>query len=442
MSTEVISLIGVLIGIVIFIFFAFKGVHVLVSSIAMSCVVALFAGVDIYKALTDTYMKSFVGFTTSYMLLFTFSALFGKLVTDAGIAYSISKVIADAVRRAGSKNQMFLAVLALPIINAILTISGISLFVVVFTLVAIGRSLFKELNVPWHYYTVSGFGSGTITMAFIPGSPQALNLIPPKYFGTDAMAAPLLGIASSLFFIVMFLAYVKYLTDKSIKNGEGFYPTGAEIDKTPIVFDVSKKPHNIIRCLIPLASTLVCLNVFKLPAVVSLAISCVLTVVVFFNEFNIGKIKTALNEGLIGGIMPTMNISAASAFGAVVSSSPGFALIAKGLTSIPGSPLIQLSVAVAGASIVCASASAGTPIILNAMAPQFMATGINPQILHRISTISAFGGGMPHGASIFNTMTVIKMDHSTAYKHYFWILVVMGALATVFAVFLAILGVC
>lgn len=437
-----ISLLGIIIGIVIFVFLAFKGVHVLVSSILMAALVALISGLDVYKTLTDTYMKSFVGFTTSYLLLFTFSSLFGKLVTDSGIAYSVSKLIADGVRKSSPKNQMFLAVLSLPIICAILTISGISLFVVVFTLVAIARSLFKELNVPWHYYTCSTFGTGTITMAFIPGSPQALNLIPPKYFGTDAMAAPVLGILSALFMTVLMLVYVKWQTNRSIKNGEGFLPTGAEIDKTAPAIDTNKKPHNIIRCLIPLATTVVCLNIFKMPAVVSLTVACVVNVVMFYNEFNVAKIKAALNEGLIAGIMPTVNISAASAFGAVVAAVPGFTLIKSGLASIPGSPIIQLAVAMIGATVICASASAGMPIVLDAMAPQFMASGINPQILHRVACIAAIGGGSPHGGSLFNTLTVTKLSHSTGYRHYFWILIVGGLLGTIFAVFLAILGVC
>ena len=63
--------------------------------------------------------------------------------------------------------QRWLAVMVLPLIQLILTYGGVNVFVVVFILVAIARSLFKELDIPWWMYTCSSLGSSTVTLSLI-----------------------------------------------------------------------------------------------------------------------------------------------------------------------------------------------------------------------------------------------------------------------------------
>ena len=94
--------------------------------------------------------------------------------------------------------QRWLAVMVLPLIQLILTYGGVNVFVVVFILVAIARSLFKDLNIPWWMYSCSCLGSSTVTIGMLPGSPQIQNIIPMQYFGTTTMSAPVLGILSSI----------------------------------------------------------------------------------------------------------------------------------------------------------------------------------------------------------------------------------------------------
>lgn len=45
-------------------------------------------------------------------------------------------------------------------------------------------------------------GAFTFTMTALPGSPQIQNTIPMKFFGTDAFAAPILGLIASLIMAV------------------------------------------------------------------------------------------------------------------------------------------------------------------------------------------------------------------------------------------------
>ncbi len=62
MSPSVISLIGILLGMVILVFLAFKGYNVIIVSVIAALVVAVFAGTDILPLITDSYMTKFADF--------------------------------------------------------------------------------------------------------------------------------------------------------------------------------------------------------------------------------------------------------------------------------------------------------------------------------------------------------------------------------------------
>ncbi|OAV84571.1 hypothetical protein PTTG_31185, partial [Puccinia triticina 1-1 BBBD Race 1] len=70
-------------------------------------------------------MEKMVGFIKAYFPVFLLGAIFGKVVEMSGIAESIAKTI---IRMIGAKR----AILAIVLLGAILTYSGVSLFVVVF----------------------------------------------------------------------------------------------------------------------------------------------------------------------------------------------------------------------------------------------------------------------------------------------------------------------
>ena len=54
MSPSVISLIGILLGMVILVFLAFKGYNVIIVSVIAALVVAVFAGTDILPLIIDS----------------------------------------------------------------------------------------------------------------------------------------------------------------------------------------------------------------------------------------------------------------------------------------------------------------------------------------------------------------------------------------------------
>ena len=148
MSPSVISLIGILLGMVILVFLAFKGYNVIIVSVIAALVVAVFAGTDILPLITDSYMTKFADFAKNNFMIFLLSAVFGKLMGDSGaadIAYSMLRVVNHVHSQ---RTKQLVGGLMITAIVAVLTYGGVSLFVVIFTLISIGRKLFEELDIP------------------------------------------------------------------------------------------------------------------------------------------------------------------------------------------------------------------------------------------------------------------------------------------------------
>ena len=196
MSPSVISLIGILLGMVILVFLAFKGYNVIIVSVIAALVVAVFAGTDILPLITDSYMTKFADFAKNNFMIFLLSAVFGKLMGDSGAADTIAYSMLRVVNHVHSqRTKQLVGGLMITAIVAVLTYGGVSLFVVIFTLISIGRKLFEELDIPWrHYLTFHGIGSATFTMTMLPGTAALQNIIPTQYLGTTPMAGAAIGL--------------------------------------------------------------------------------------------------------------------------------------------------------------------------------------------------------------------------------------------------------
>ena len=79
-----ISFIGMILGLLLFVVLAFKGFNLILSAVASSCLMFVFSGISILDGLKEFYLPGLAGFLQSYFLLFFLSALMGKLMSDGG----------------------------------------------------------------------------------------------------------------------------------------------------------------------------------------------------------------------------------------------------------------------------------------------------------------------------------------------------------------------
>lgn len=398
---------GIFLGLALLMFLAYRGMSIIWIAPICALVVGLTGGLDLLPMYTDTYMAGFVGFTKSWFPTFMLGAVFGKIMDDSGAANSIAVWLVKII---GGKR----AILAIVLACSVMTYGGISLFVVVFAIYPLALALFREANITRKLIPGSiALGSFTYTMTAMPGSPQIQNLIPMKYFGTTAMASPILGIISTLVLFALGMLWLTYREKKYTAAGEGF----TEPDKA--VATVShENMMNPLLAFLPLISVIVVLNVFKQNIVVALASGVILGIAFGFTRLK-HLIKT-MNDGAAGSVLAIINTSAAVGFGSIVKTVPGFADLTKLLIGIKGNPLISESVAVNVLAGATGSASGGMGIALEALGAKYMElatqTGISPEVFHRVASVSSGGlDTLPHNGAVLTLLAVTGMTHKDSY---------------------------
>lgn len=142
---------------------------------------------------------------------------------------------------------------------------GVSVFVILFVIVPIARPLFKEIDLSWHLFPgIYFFGVATFVMSMLPGTPQIQNIIPTKYLGTTAMAAPALGLIASALVITANYFLLGWMIRRSKSRGEGYAGTDPFAAKSTSTQSKDDKDlPNIWLAFMPSGVLLVLLNIIK-----------------------------------------------------------------------------------------------------------------------------------------------------------------------------------
>lgn len=423
MNPGLISLIGILVALAFLILLAYKGFPVLVLGPAAALIIAIFSGIPLYDSMINFYMAGFSGFAKGYFLLLLMSALFGKCMDASGAANTIAMWMLKLTKLFPKRMEKTVAVVCMAMISAALTYGGISLFVVSFTTVSIGKTMYEKLDIPWELTMAGALGSATFTMTMMPGSPQLTNIVPTTYLGTTPMAAPVLGIIASIIMVVLGIAYIAYAVKRYEKKGTGFLPSGAEIAKVVPSIDLDNTTTNVgqlIRSVAPCVVMLICMNALGMEPAVALVFGVIACLILYFNVLKSKNWKQLLKDGSMNGLIATANTCAIYGFGTMVSNVPGFQFVIGGLNNLPGPPIVQMIVAVEIAAGITGSSSGGVGIALGALGERFLATGIHPEAIHRICAIAAGGlDSLPHTTGLQSSLAASRLEVKGAYIHMF-----------------------
>lgn len=454
MDAGLISLIGILVAMVFLIVASIKGLPILVVGPVSAIIVFAFSGMgpaEILENMAGAYSEDFAGFGQSNFLLFLPACILGAMLGDCGAAQKIAIKIGDVAQGlGGGKDDMmakYLVILGLSLITAILSFGGVSGFVVIFTIAPICREIFKKMDIPWHFVIAVAVYGGSMWTAILPGSPSVQNLMPMNYLGTEATAAPMLAVITSLTCIVFGAWYIWFVLRRNERRGEGYLPTGKLMEENSSELDTSILGDTctnweFIKALLPSIVLLVCMNVILVDydPWISLTIGCIVCYVLYFNKFqNIGK---TMGAGCTSTMKSIMNVSAVVGFGAAVELAPGFEYVVNNLNAIPGTPLIQLCLATNLVAGITGSASGGEAIALNLFADRFVQMGINPDVVHRVVAVSCYGlDSMPYNGSAINRLNYTNLDYKRGYIHEFILGAIFPFLNSFFCVFLASMGI-
>ena len=425
---------GIILGLVLLMFLAYRGYSILWVAPVCALVVGFTGGLDLLTMYKDTYMTGLSGYVKSWFPVFMLGAIFGHLMDYTGAAKSIAHWLTQTL---GAKR----AIMGVVVGCGVLTYGGISLFVVVFAMYPLGLELFREANITRKLLPGAiALGSFTFTMTAIPGTPQIQNIIPTNYYGTTPTAAPIMGIVAAILMFGLGILWLQYREKKFTTAGDVFTePKGKEA----VEVDYSNLPNPFLSFL-PLITVIVTMNFFKWDIILALLAGIVLSMAISFQKYK-GFTKS-ISNGAVGSITAILNTAAAVGFGTVVKSVPGFAVLTEVLLNVPGTPLISEAIAVNLLAGATGSASGGMSIALEALGEKYMAiaaeTGISPAAFHRVASLASGGlDTLPHNGAVLTLLAVTGMTHKDSYIDIMMTSLILPIVASIPAILLGSLGI-
>jgi H+/gluconate symporter-like permease len=445
-----IGMLGLIASLLLLMYLTMKGINIIIAAIISAVVVALTGGLNLETALTEHYMTGFTKYFYSWFLIFLLGAIFGKIMQVTKAADSIANWVKDTL---GPSRAVFAVVAA----AAIMTYGGVSLFVVGFAVYPIAVSLFKVANLPHRFIPAAlVFGSISFTMT-APGSPEIQNLIPTEFFGTKPTAGGIIGVLMALLIMVVGGLLLSRMVKKAVQNGEVFSlpnqppsaanESAAALDaelamQRPDAVSAGKDYPHVIMAILPLAAVIAILNTAAnftsstAAALISLSSGIILACLLMI-KYLVGFWE-ALAKGAQDALVAAANTCAVVGFGSVAAQVAAFGTFVDALVNIPGPPLMGLAIAVTLICGITGSASGGLGIALPILAPMYMAQGLDPGAMHRISALASGGlDSLPHNGYVVTTIRAICGEtHKRSYWPIFILSVAMPTAVLILAVIL------
>ncbi|WP_225785068.1 GntP family permease [Xenophilus sp. Marseille-Q4582] len=437
-------MLAIVVSLLVLMLLAYRGVTVLLLAPLAAALAVLLSGdaALLLPLYTSTFMAALSGYVLQYLPIFLLGALFGRLMADSGAAQTLALWI---VRNVGERHAILTVVLAC----ALLTYGGVSLFVVAFAIYPIARSLFQTADIPKRLVPATiALGSFTFTMTALPGSPAIQNAIPIPYFGTNAFAAPGLGVIGAVFIFTAGLLWLQWRAAGARRAGEGYgrHEDAAARDDDQALTQLQQQTLPLPLALLPLllvvgVNALLTYAVFPRvdlgfmterfesldPArltglwslIIALLTACATLIVSRLGHWQ--DLKESVNQGVFGFMLPLFNTASEVGYGAVIASLAGFALIRDAVLNVsPGNPLISEAIAMNVLSGITGSSSGGLSIALQTLGVDYLQmaqqAGISPELLHRVAVMAA--GGMdtlPHCGAIITLLSICKLTHRQSY---------------------------
>ena len=438
---------------------AYRGYPVVVFAPVCAAVAVAVSGGMVLPAYTETFMAGAADYVRAFFPVFLLGAVFGKLMETTGGAAAVAAAV---VRAVGARQAIPAVVLAC----AALTYGGVSLFVVAFAVYPPGASLFRAAGVPKRLLPGAiALGAFTFTMDALPGTPQIQNLIPTRFFGTDAYAAPGLGALGGAMVLVGGLLWLERRRARAARAGEGYGEGHRNEPEGPPTADLPRLGLAVLPLLVVLAVNFALSRTSwsvaawyrddllhrDFPAldartaaptwalIVALCAGIAATLALNPRRSR-GGLAASLSAATSGALLAIFNTASEVGYGSVIKTLPGFRVIRGSVLGLSRHVLISEAVSVNVLAGITGSASGGLSIALQVMGRAYLdearAQGVSPERLHRIASMAS--GGMdtlPHNGAVITLLAITGLTHRQAYVDIFAITVIKTL--TVFALAVA-----
>jgi len=283
-------------------------------------------------------------------------------------------------------------------------------------------------------------------MTALPGTPAIQNAIPSPFFGTDAFAAPILGLIGGLIMLGLGSWWLAAQARTLMAAGEGYGShkddpteqsglpvTGFWLALLPILLVIALNFLMAKQVLPNLDTSYLAkpelgglqdaksvIGIWSI--IVALGAAVLLLIGLHWRRWV--DLKQSLNDGTFGSMLPILNTASEVGYGTVIASLAGFVVIRDLVLSVPGNPLVSEAVAVNILAGITGSASGGMSIALKTLGAQYLemanAAGISPELLHRVAAMaSGCMDTLPHNGAVISLLAICKLTHRDSYRFIF-----------------------
>lgn len=403
-----VSIVGLIVAIAVLMWLAYKGWNIIIYSALSTVIICLFCGINVWDGLKNSWAAGTGTYVATWLMLFAEGSIFGKIYQETGAATSIADFLAKIF---GEKNP----VIPILIASYLLTMSGISSFVLIFCVYPIAIQLFAKANISKRLLPAV-FCYAVWTVATVsPGSAQAPNLIPMAALGTSAMAGAIPGFAFAIIVAVINSLYITYHAKKLTAAGIVFE------DKDILVSgDHDNLPH-VALAVIPIAVIILSFNLFHLTAEAALFLGIVLSMVIFWKRLDVKHWISAWSEGAESSVMVLVNTAVIVGFGAVVLRTPVYDAALNWVSNTRINPYLLAAIAANVFSLILGSATSSINLTMQTLGNVFLeygAQGYSVGFMHRILAQAAMGlDTLPHSGALLAVFNVCGTNHKEAYKY-------------------------
>lgn len=396
-------------------------VSIVIAAPLSSAVILYLNDLNILEVLNSQYLPGFAEFVQDYLFIFLLSALLGKLMEESDDATSIGEFVLDVLSYRYAAVGIFFA-------SILLSIGGISAFVLIFTIYPIAKKVFEEAELPKSLIIASIAGGNVVVGLTLPGSPQIHNIIMMDYLNTSSLAGLNLGLVSISVGTAVAVLYLRYRSKSMLAESN-------KLDDSILKKPEFNKLLNFLTAMFPLLVVFIFLAVLSRPPVVALLLGVIISIIKNIKKIDLLEI---INDSISNAMLPLMFAASAMGFGRVISSLPLFKNFLQTLLDLPLNPYILIGIITNIAAGLLGSASGGMLLTLSTVGENIVEM-VDPEKLHRIIIIASTGlDTLPHNSAYLAMLAYTGLKFKDTYFDYFIVTLLTPIISLTVAVLYAL----
>ena len=437
---EIISVIGMVLGVAVLIYLTFKGVNGFVASLVGSVIVIVSSGLPFWGTLTGTYAASLGSTFGSYLFLFTIGSAYSELMKKSGAA-SLSQIFCSPSSRESHRRRN-------PDYYLPFGLWRCKCIYYYFCRLSRGCAHVPQANVSKLLMPAIFLYGAVVLNVVTPGAPSMLCIALSEKLGVTTFAAPTMAIVLLVVAFGFGIFYFTWASNSLRARGIGF--VASESDAELIAGSTSGKelpPIHlaILPYIVIIVLKLVLANSMSASDGINTAMGVGAIVLIITNyKYLKGHIVQDLVTGFTSSINPLLLTAALMGFASVVNACAGFQYFMNFAMMLADkmNPYISAVIVTNVFSGITGASLSGTQIFCSTMADQFMSLGtVNPQALYKVVGMAAMGmDTLPHCPTFVMEAQVCGVTTKESYPHVLVMTVITPIALALIAATMAIIG--